>query len=346
MAKTPTKNTGCFWMLSLGFLTLFGFIIIAALFDLNNTLSLIIGFIIALIATVKILGKPNVKSTTTGLITIIVVVYGFKAMISFLTGSLNQEYTEDGTSIEIEEGVIKTTLFEENDTIPAYTSNRVWRDNYGNNYAGSLTVRDNDYQRLKTSLSTWKATDVSRNFWGQLYEQLDKTDGSSLDLIINTFDKIGREKKLNQMEFAEMVVSSIQDIPYSLIFQKKCLPAENYEPNIRRVLEECPQCCMGNVPYGIQNPVSFMQNLKGDCDTRTVIIYSILKQFDYDVAILNSHHYRHSILGLNLPTKGEFKNYNGKKYYVWETTSKYYPAGDLPANFKDMIHWNVVLTSK
>jgi hypothetical protein len=148
------------------------------------------------------------------------------------------------------------------------------------------------------------------------------------------------------MEFAEMVVTCIQDIPYSFVFQSDCLPAENYEKSIKNILNNCPDCCIGNVLYGIQNPVSFIQNLKGDCDTRTVLIYSILKHFNYDVAILNSEFYRHSILGLNLPKSGLSKIYKGKKYVLWETTAKYYSAGDLPSGFNDLQHWNVVLTSK
>lgn len=148
------------------------------------------------------------------------------------------------------------------------------------------------------------------------------------------------------MEFAEMVVSCIQDIPYAYIFQDKCLPADQYESSIRTLLERCPECCMGNIMYGIQNPVSFMQNLKGDCDTRTVMIYCVLKHFGYDVAILNSDFYRHSILGINLPASGHNKIYNGKKYMLWETTAKYFPIGNLPSTYNDISHWNVVLTSK
>ena len=48
-----------------------------------------------------------------------------------------------------------------------------------------------------------------------------------------------------------------------------------------------PRMLYATIPYGIQNP-GFLQNLKGGCDTRTNPIYSVLKYFNYDVAILNS----------------------------------------------------------
>jgi hypothetical protein len=163
---------------------------------------------------------------------------------------------------------------------------------------------------------------------------------------METFIKINKEKKLNQMEFAEMVVSCIQDIPYSFVLQGNCPNKENYDDSNRAILENCPECCIGNIKYGIQNPVSFIKNLKGDCDTRTVIVYSILKYFKYDVAIVNSDFYRHSIIGINLPASGSFKTYNGKKYALWETTAKYFKAGDLPVSFNNVNYWEIVLTSK
>ncbi len=50
---------------------------------------------------------------------------------------------------------------------------------------------------------------------------------------------------------------------------------------------------------GVYAPVEFVSNLRADCDTRTVMIYTLLSRFNYDVAILNSEKYRHSVLGLN-----------------------------------------------
>ena len=43
-----------------------------------------------------------------------------------------------------------------------------------------------------------------------------------------------------------------------------------------------------------------MTNLKGDCDTRTLLLYTILSHYNYDVAV-SSEFYGHSILGINLP---------------------------------------------
>lgn len=58
-----------------------------------------------------------------------------------------------------------------------------------------------------------------------------------------------------------------------------------------------------------------------------VLIYFILKYFNYDVVILNSMFYRYFIIGINIFVMGLFKIYYGKKYVVWEIIVKYYIVG-------------------
>lgn len=340
--KTTNKNTGgCFFVLVGIFILIGAFVFLTVVFPLPETTTLIISLVIAGWLTVKWLGLPSKKS----LIEIAIFLFiGFIALrfgLSFLDSLL----PENEHRFVAEEGVAQSIKVIDKDSVLVYSSNRVWKDNYGSNYTAELTVRAKDFKKLNNYIKDYRYTENS-NFWGSLYNHIDKKDGPALDLVIEEFARINKEEKLNQMEFAEMVVSCVQDIPYSLVFSESCLAPDQYEDSIKQVLVDCPDCCIGNIAYGIQNPVSFLQNLKGDCDTRTVLIYSVLKQFNYDVAILNSDFYRHSILGINLPAKGAFKTYNGKKYKVWETTTKYFEAGELPYSFNNMTHWNVVLTSK
>jgi hypothetical protein len=344
MNSTKKNKNGCLWIFIFGLISLFGWIFISVFTNINPYISALIAMFLAAILTSKWFGRPSFKGIIINITIILLLIFGLRFISKFFLEAIT--IASEETAFKIEESVSLTTIIENNDTISVYSSHHVWRDNYGNNFEGKLSVRDKDYLRLKDKLKSWTARDATVNFWGNLYDYLEQTNGPSLDLVIDTFQEIHSERKLNQMEFAEMVVTCIQDIPYSFVFQEACLAAENYDPSIRRILEECPECCLGNVIYGIQNPVSFLQNLKGDCDTRTVIIYSILKHFNYDVAIMNSEFYQHSIIGINLPAKGLYKRHYGKKYVVWETTAKYYEAGNLPGNFDDITHWNVILTSK
>tara|TARA_R110000787_G_scaffold137132_1_gene249854 strand:+ start:9322 stop:10344 length:1023 start_codon:yes stop_codon:yes gene_type:complete len=339
---TPTnKNNGCLWFFVLGLLSLFSFVLLLALSPLSTNLALIIAIAGSVFFLNLILGKPSTKQLIRSGISIYLLLFGLKFIAVFFINTLNENKNSD---FKKDEKSNKTIVIKESDTTVLYSSNRNWTDNYGNNFNGTLSVREVDYQRLKNHINNFKAP-INKHFWGSLYQYLEQKDAPSLDLVMQTFTQINKEKKLNKMEFAEMIVSCIQDIPYSFVLQGEC-PIDNYDDSNRRILEKCPECCIGNIAYGIQNPVSFLKNLKGDCDTRTVLIYSILKHFKYDVAIVNSDFYRHSIIGINLPASGDYKVFKGKKYVLWETTAKYYKAGELPINFNNITHWNVVLTSK
>ncbi|EDM43667.1 putative lipoprotein [unidentified eubacterium SCB49] len=341
MVKAKENTGGCFFILVGFFLTIGLFLFLSFIFSIPEGLSIIIALLGAGYLTLKWLGIPSLKSILQITAFLIFGILLLKQAVSFL-GPLTFDTDHNFTK---EEGVNKTIKLIDNDSTLVYESNRTWQDNYGSSYTANLTVRDSDFNTLYNHINTYPYIETP-NFWGKLYQYIDNKDSPYLDLVVAEFDRINKEQNLNQMEFADMVVTCIQDIPYSLVFQDACLPAENYEDSIKQVLIDCPDCCIGNIAYGIQNPVSFIQNLKGDCDTRTVLIYSILKQFNYDVAILNSDFYRHSIIGINLPTNGDHKIYKGKKYKVWETTSKYYKAGQLPYGFDNLTHWNVILTSK
>ncbi len=272
---------------------------------------------------------------------------GIIVFIFFVKNSSSTKHTttsESDIAFNGSESIYKELLYEHGDSIPVYSQNRYWVDNYGNTYNRIFSVREKDYFNSQKEYKSYTEENVISD-WGKLYHYLASNDAPNLDLIIKQLADIQKEKKLNKAAFAEMVVTFIQDIPYSLVFGQECLSADNYEYSIKKILDDCPECCIGNIPFGIQNPVAFMGNLKGDCDTRTVIIYALLNHFKYDVAILNSQHYKHSILGLNIPASGHYKTFRGKRYYTWETTNKHFTLGTLPQNFDNINHWEVVLTN-
>ncbi len=330
-------------MILVGIIGFLGLIAVNVFFDLSVGFTSFFAVVIGVFFTTKILDKPSVFGMILRAIPVYILFFLLQGFFHLV--NIEMEKQKNDTTFTKEETVTKTTVTKDKDTIALYTSHRKWKDNYGNSYSGDLRVREKDFEKLKNYLNDFSPR-VKENFWGVLYDYIDRKDIESLDLVIETFSEIQKSKKLNQMQFAEMLVTCIQDIPYSLVFENECQPANRYEDSIKRVLENCPECCIGNKKYGIQNPVSFIKNLKGDCDTRTVLIYSLLKYFGYDVAIVNSTFYKHSVIGLNIPASGDYKLLNGKKYLLWETTAKYYTIGKLPPNFNNVAYWNIVLTSK
>ncbi len=170
------------------------------------------------------------------------------------------------------------------------------------------------------------------HFWGTFYNNLANHDRPLVEGLAQTFYEYQKGKNMGRREFAELMITAIQDIPYSLILSDKC------------GMEDA-KSCVGNVKMGLYAPAEFIAYLDGDCDTRTVLLFTLLSRFQYDVAILNSTEYRHSILGLQINSTGKYKSYKRRKYYFVETTSRQNPIGYLHPDYSELDHWDVVLTN-
>ena len=212
-----------------------------------------------------------------------------------------------------------------------------WKDYENRRYSGNFRFKYGDYIKSKNQKNniSWKGS------IGGVYNEIYNFDNLRLDLIYSTLTEIRNKNNLNRGQFANVVVSLIQSIPYSYVVQDNCnsstVPSE-WRDAIRNGVP-----CLGNVSYGLTSPLEFFYTKKGDCDSRTVLLYTVLKKFRYDVVILNSDLYGHSMLGINLPTRGKSKLFNGKKYYFWETTGIGWTRGVLPPKNSDIKEWYVAL---
>lgn len=307
-----------------------------------------IGYTIALLVASFIVSKSfeyhfkNKRTEGTIRIILTVCILGFVFLIRHNTEQKEKKefFEQEEQTIAFKDSIIDGEKF----TLASHK--RYWKDYIGNNYSGSLQVKMEDYYTSAKFHEQMSVSVPEKNFWNAVYTKLYYEDQAKLSLIYDELSRLRKHHQLNNRQFVDMVVSCIQDIPYAFVFQEECLAANQYEKSIKDILESCPECCIGNKKYGIQTPVEFMSNLKGDCDTRTLIIYTILSHFGFDVVILNSNFYKHSILGVNTFGKGLFKRYKGKNYYVWETTNKHFRLGELSAQFNNIKYWHVVLSNK
>lgn len=186
-----------------------------------------------------------------------------------------------------------------------------WYDYDYNFYKGTTRVRESDVFSSKLYKSI-----INPSTWGELYKEIYLYDKSKLDLVYPMLDRIWNNGNFTRREFADVVVSFVQHIPYKLLNQ-----------NITN--------------FGLYTPVEFMAKMNGDCDTRTVFLYTVLKRYNYDVVILDSENYLHSMIGLNIPSSGRYKYYRGKRYYTWETTNTGWRLGLLPPDQSNINYWQV-----
>lgn len=221
---------------------------------------------------------------------------------------------------------------------------RSWNDYNGTKYDAKIEVYKSDYKKSKFYRLQLPNEITNLNDYNNVVYYLNKFDNDKLNLVYNVFDSIKTKNNLSETKFAEMIVSCIQDIPYTLILDKTCNSQLYDDSFIKKYISEGGNC-EGNIKYGIYSPVEFSGNLSGDCDTRTLLLYTILSHFNYDVAMLGSDAYRHSILAINLPYPGVSKIIHGKRYVLWETTAPNMRPGEIPLEISNTENWQVNLLS-
>ena len=217
-----------------------------------------------------------------------------------------------------------------------------WKDLEDNRYVGKYSIYKDELALSVTNIKNLKTLNLSsfRSVYLKIYEEDKKYFGS----IYSMLDSIRLNKRQNKLQFANTIVSMVQSIDYVLILEEDCNDPEVLRNNQIRQMKLTGVPCEGYAPFGIKTPTQFLSNLKGDCDSRTLILYTILKHFNYDVAIINSDYYVHSMLGVNIQgVNGVFKAYYGRKYYFWETTSKGFGIGQLPKETGELNYWKIEL---
>jgi hypothetical protein len=222
---------------------------------------------------------------------------------------------------------------------------RIWSDYENVSYETEIKIKVNDYFASNSFRNDLPSPIQSLNHYNTIVESISDFDKNKLQYLYNSFDSIRDNNSLNKMKFAEVITSCIQDIPYSLILDNSCRPELYNDAFIQNYLKNGGKC-KGFVKFGLLSPVEFMSTLDGDCDTRTLLLFTILNHYGFDVALLSSEIYRHSILGINLPYKGANKIINGKRYVLWETTSESIPPGEISKEISNMRYWTVSLISK
>ena len=236
--------------------------------------------------------------------------------------------------------ILDTTNLKNDTTDFLIKNTRVWKDYDGNSYKGVFKIYKSAFIKSEHNRNNIPNVYSYNNMVNQLYKMDSSDDG--MKFIYEMFDSIQNRKHLNDKKFAEMIVTCVQDIPYTLILPEECNPTGYNDQFIYDYLSS-GGICAPNVKFGIYSPIEFLANLKGDCDTRTLLLFTILKHYNYNVVILGSEQYGHSILGVNLTYTGLNKIYNNRKYIVWETTAPGIKPGILPREISNMNNWEINL---
>jgi hypothetical protein len=224
-----------------------------------------------------------------------------------------------------------------------------WKDYDSAVFETSLSIALSD---LKSSIAEHNIIEPysSQNPLTSVYTTMLESDNDKkLDYIYKAFDSLRTTNNFDELSFARAVVSCIQSIPYYLVVDKNC--TDRYDDEFtRNYLATCNRdCCIGNEKFGVRSPIEFLSDLKGDCDTRAVFLYGLLKHYNYNVALITSEYYQHAMIAINFPGKsvdGLSMNIHDRNYYLWETTSAGFNAGQIPTYLQNLDYWDIALLNE
>lgn len=223
-----------------------------------------------------------------------------------------------------------------------------WWDFFKSLYKADFTTSNNSFfasNEVHRRLASTTSAQTSIDFYTELYRGLDRMDSQKIDSIVVIFRNYAGRKHLSAIRTAEMVTTFVQEIPYYLVHDLSCQEAID-QSNSQFLTDYHAEGkpCLANIPGGVQSPYEFMHNLKGDCDTRSLLAFSILKKMGISASVWVSESYGHSILGVGLPVgTGVYKIVNGIKHYPIELTAKGFRLGMISPDQTDMDNWNITL---
>ncbi len=210
---------------------------------------------------------------------------------------------------------------------------RSWLDQYsGNNYCLDYTVSSADErssQQFRNEME-YPAYESDYDYWGAVYRKLYDQDKDRLTALQDSILAVIRKREFTESESIHYLVSMVQDIPYHYIMPESCDGHTDHP-------------CVPYQRFGILSPVEFLYQLTGDCDTRTVLLYSLLRNLNFHPVIVNSVEYGHSMLAIDIPTGGDYIDYRGQRFYFWETTATGWQPGMLPPDMNNVDYWNIAL---
>lgn len=342
----PSNNEGCFSSI----IGLIGIILgIAFLLMILPSLAYILPFFLILFLLNII--PTKIYSWIFRIIGLIILIGFIASLFQFFSSSSNTfipkpTIVENPREQEIQEIPIIDTLnnVAKSDTLIKHF--RTWEDYDGNKYEGYIWTKSSDYNKSKYYKNNLNLKQNTPRAYDEVIYLLKEYDKHNLNGVYQLFDSIREKNQLSNLKFAELIVSFIQDIPYAVILPDDCNPNLYDDKFIQDYLNSKDAKCDSYEKFGINTPVEFMSNLFGDCDTRTLLLYTMLAHYGFDVALFSSEYYSHSIIGVNLPFNGITYKYGNQRYVLWETTAPNIRAGVLPKEISNINYWRISLKSK
>lgn len=158
-----------------------------------------------------------------------------------------------------------------------------------------------------------------------------ENESMQIGSFLNGLDSIRNSNNMSDVYFQNVIVNFVQQVPYAQLMPTDC--------------EGVQLDCVEEIKYGFYTPTEFLHYLKGDCDTKSLLLFSIFDYFDFDILLLGSLVYQHAMVavpstrsGLGYPIRA-----NNKVFYPWESTTSGWQIGQMPPSVDNLIYWDILL---
>jgi hypothetical protein len=163
---------------------------------------------------------------------------------------------------------------------------------------------------------SWRVPSGCNSDLGCVYGMLRESNREALEPLTALFRDYAKEHKLKSDKLARLIVSFVQQIRYDI-------PAE--------------------FPFGVLGPANVVAQKRGDCDSKALLAYLLLREFGIDVVIVSSSAHKHAMIGVGMPATGKNKfSYGGHDYAYVELTAMDSPIGFISPTMLQPNDWTVV----
>ncbi|MGQ0506069.1 MAG: hypothetical protein ACT4TC_12210 [Myxococcaceae bacterium] len=148
-----------------------------------------------------------------------------------------------------------------------------------------------------------------------VYEQLLWTNQYGVSPIAERFLNYARGRHLSSSQLSMLIITYVQSLRY-----------------------ERPR----NEPFDILPPALVAARRTGDCDSKALLAYMLLKGVGVDCVLLRAASLQHVALGVRLPASGFSVPHQGKRYFYVEMTYPDWPVGTVPPEYQRAAAWKAL----
>lgn len=166
---------------------------------------------------------------------------------------------------------------------------------------------------------------------GQLYTDFVNISNPVLDSMTKAMMIDMNNNNIKQpQQILNYVVSAIQFPKYTKITNIEECPCNDMNRDWKNDCNarlDGSGCCNSVIPFAVFTPAEFILKKTGDCDTKALIAYAILKKLGFDAAVIvgDADGGAHAMLAVANVSPVVFSNYvkfDSKLYFPWEVTSR------------------------